>query len=353
VRSPAPFPTDGVELTQLFVVSDLERSKRFYRDVLGASLYREYGGTSCVLDFQGSWLLLVTSGGPTEDKPTVTFAPPSDPNTVSHQLTIRVPDFGRTSADAKNQLQRTRPACHPSCGGDRAARAARPLNGSAAVPRKGRWKMNRHRVILNVALILSMAALGCNDDPVSVSSQTYSELSEGSFTVGDSGVLEVSNTAGKVEVLPGDSGVVHVVATKRAEQEEHLDQIAVEMVQLQNGVSVTTTSPSGLNNVSVDLEITVPSDMRPTLLNGAGGTIYEGRAKGECRFLTGAGSIELKLPADVNAEVSLSVGAGSIRVDFPVNGQVGENLVEGTIGTGADGRIEARVGAGNITVSRQ
>jgi catechol 2,3-dioxygenase-like lactoylglutathione lyase family enzyme len=35
---------------------------------------------------------LVTGGGPTEDKPTVTFSPPSDLNTVSHQLTIRVPD---------------------------------------------------------------------------------------------------------------------------------------------------------------------------------------------------------------------------------------------------------------------
>jgi catechol 2,3-dioxygenase-like lactoylglutathione lyase family enzyme len=86
------FPTDGVELTQLLVVSDIERSKRFYRDVLGASIHREYGGTSVVLNFQGNWLLLVTGGGPTEDKPNVTFAPPQDPNAVSHQLTIRVPD---------------------------------------------------------------------------------------------------------------------------------------------------------------------------------------------------------------------------------------------------------------------
>ncbi len=88
----ADFPTDGVELTQLLVVSDMERSRSFYRDVLGATVVREYGGTSCVLNFQGSWILLVTGGGPTEDKPDVTFAPPADPNTVSHQLTIRVPD---------------------------------------------------------------------------------------------------------------------------------------------------------------------------------------------------------------------------------------------------------------------
>ena len=86
------FPGEGVELTHLLVVSDVERARDFYRDVLGATLYREYGGTSCVLQFQGVWLLLVTGGGPTEDKPDVSFAPPSDPNTVSHQLTLRVPD---------------------------------------------------------------------------------------------------------------------------------------------------------------------------------------------------------------------------------------------------------------------
>jgi catechol 2,3-dioxygenase-like lactoylglutathione lyase family enzyme len=86
------FPVPGVELTQLLVVADLEKSKGFYRDVLGAKLFREYGGTSAVFEFQGNWLLLVTGGGPTPDKPDVTFAPPSDPNHVSHQMTLRVPD---------------------------------------------------------------------------------------------------------------------------------------------------------------------------------------------------------------------------------------------------------------------
>ena len=86
------FPVEGVELTLLLVASDIGRSRRFYTDVLGATLYREYGGTSAVLQFQGTWILLVTGGGPTPGKPTVTFAPPSDPDVVSHQLTMRVPD---------------------------------------------------------------------------------------------------------------------------------------------------------------------------------------------------------------------------------------------------------------------
>lgn len=86
------FPTDGVQVTVLRVVSDLERARHFYRDVLGANEIREYGGTSAVLQFAGSWLLLVTGGGPTPDKPTVTFAPPLSSDIVSHELTIRVPD---------------------------------------------------------------------------------------------------------------------------------------------------------------------------------------------------------------------------------------------------------------------
>jgi catechol 2,3-dioxygenase-like lactoylglutathione lyase family enzyme len=86
------FPTQGMELTHILVVEDAERARNFYVDVLGAELYREYGGTSVVLRAFGTWLLLVTGGGPTVDKPDVTFAVPADPRTVAHAMTIRVPD---------------------------------------------------------------------------------------------------------------------------------------------------------------------------------------------------------------------------------------------------------------------
>ncbi|HSS34922.1 MAG TPA: VOC family protein [Patescibacteria group bacterium] len=93
-----PFPADGMELTHLLVVADLERARTFYRDVLGATVLREYGGTSCVLRFLGTWLLLVTGGEPTPDKPTVVFAPPADPDRVAHEMTIRVPDCRAANA---------------------------------------------------------------------------------------------------------------------------------------------------------------------------------------------------------------------------------------------------------------
>lgn len=89
------FPTEGMEVTHLMVVGDIDRARTFYRDVLGAEVFREYGGTSVVLRFLGTWILLVTGGGPTADKPDVTFAPPGDPARVSHEITIRVPDCRR------------------------------------------------------------------------------------------------------------------------------------------------------------------------------------------------------------------------------------------------------------------
>lgn len=97
------FPSADMELTHILVVSDMEPSRSFYRDVLGATVVREYGGTSCVLKFQGSWLLLVTGGDPTKDKPNVTFAPPQDVKSVSHAMTIRVPNCQKAYETLKSR----------------------------------------------------------------------------------------------------------------------------------------------------------------------------------------------------------------------------------------------------------
>jgi catechol 2,3-dioxygenase-like lactoylglutathione lyase family enzyme len=87
-----PFPASGTELTHLLVVSDVEASRRWYEEVLGATVHRAYGGTSVVLTLLGQWLLLVTGGEPTADKPTVRFAPPTDPDAVSAEMIFGVAD---------------------------------------------------------------------------------------------------------------------------------------------------------------------------------------------------------------------------------------------------------------------
>jgi catechol 2,3-dioxygenase-like lactoylglutathione lyase family enzyme len=90
-QQPGPLGADAA-VTHILVVAHPAASRDFWVNVLGAELYREYGGTSVVLKFAGTWLLLVSGGGPTADKPGVTFAPPPDPDQVSHAITVRVAD---------------------------------------------------------------------------------------------------------------------------------------------------------------------------------------------------------------------------------------------------------------------
>ncbi len=86
-----PFPPADGSVTHLLVVSDVARARAWYRDVLGAEETGAYEG-SVVFRLLGSWLLVVEGGGPTEDKPTTTFAPPPDPDTISTELIFGVPD---------------------------------------------------------------------------------------------------------------------------------------------------------------------------------------------------------------------------------------------------------------------
>jgi hypothetical protein len=49
-QQPGPLGAD-VAVTHILVVADPAASRDFWVDVLGAELYREYGGTSVVLKF--------------------------------------------------------------------------------------------------------------------------------------------------------------------------------------------------------------------------------------------------------------------------------------------------------------
>lgn len=100
---PVTFPTDDVILSHILVIEDVERTKAWYRDVLGAKLYGEYGGTTVIFELNGAWIVLVTGGGPTDDKPGVTMAPLSDTKTVSHSMTLRVKDCRAAYAELKGR----------------------------------------------------------------------------------------------------------------------------------------------------------------------------------------------------------------------------------------------------------
>lgn len=86
-----PIPRDGVAVTHLLIVRDVDRSRQFYVDVLGAKVLME--GVPTILRFYNTWLVLSSEGGPTDDKPDVTAAAPADARTLTSALNLRVADI--------------------------------------------------------------------------------------------------------------------------------------------------------------------------------------------------------------------------------------------------------------------
>jgi DUF4097 and DUF4098 domain-containing protein YvlB len=239
------------------------------------------------------------------------------------------------------------------------------------------------------AAVVAVASVGWFTTQVPdwfVPTSLQTERSEQTFVVGSAPTLEIESFAGNVTVRAGESGVMRVVATKKAPRISDLERIAVRMSEKDGGVVIKTEKPSVPYNFSVNLEITTPAGTDVDVQTGAGnvtvcclsgavrvktgagnfdgedltgridvhsgtGNIdYQGEPQGDCRFEVGAGNITLMLPSDLSAEVDVESGMGNVDVGFSVDGQVTGRKVQGVIGSGTQGRIYVHTGAGNIDV---
>jgi lactoylglutathione lyase len=86
-----PAPKDGFVVTHFLVVSDQDRSRDFYQKIFDGKVVLERDPV--IMKVANTWLIMNVGGGPTDDKPTVTLAPPDDPNHASAFLNIRVADI--------------------------------------------------------------------------------------------------------------------------------------------------------------------------------------------------------------------------------------------------------------------
>jgi catechol 2,3-dioxygenase-like lactoylglutathione lyase family enzyme len=86
-----PAPAEGFVLTHFIVSDDVERSRRFYTEVLGGEVVME--GEPTIVALANGWIIINVGGGPTEDKPTVILETPPDPDRTSSFLNIRVADI--------------------------------------------------------------------------------------------------------------------------------------------------------------------------------------------------------------------------------------------------------------------
>ena len=85
------FFSEGVLVAHFIVTTDVERSRRFYTDVLGGVTVRS--GEPTYVALANSWIIINLGGGPTEDKPTVTLETPRELDRVSSFLNLRVSDI--------------------------------------------------------------------------------------------------------------------------------------------------------------------------------------------------------------------------------------------------------------------
>jgi catechol 2,3-dioxygenase-like lactoylglutathione lyase family enzyme len=85
-----PLPTEGIVLTHFIVSDDVDRSRRFYAEVLGGEVARER--EPAIVQLANSWIIINDGGGPTVDKPDVILETPPDPTRASSFLNVRVAD---------------------------------------------------------------------------------------------------------------------------------------------------------------------------------------------------------------------------------------------------------------------
>jgi catechol 2,3-dioxygenase-like lactoylglutathione lyase family enzyme len=95
-----PPPAEELLLTHFIVSDDVERSARFYTEVLGGEVaFRGTDAGPVNVKLSNSWIVINAGGGPTDDKPAVTLETPRDPDRVSTFLNIRVKDIQAVYAE--------------------------------------------------------------------------------------------------------------------------------------------------------------------------------------------------------------------------------------------------------------
>jgi DUF4097 and DUF4098 domain-containing protein YvlB len=177
-----------------------------------------------------------------------------------------------------------------------------------------------------------------------VASGTEMARVEQAFNVGEAPDLRIDSFAGSVTVQAGRAGEIRVVATKRVSGVGNLDRIQVDLAQQANGVVVTTRTRPGLNNASVQLEITAPPGTRLDLHTGAGSVEVSG-LRSDVKADSGAGSLTL---SDLSGAIDAHSGAGSITLRNVSGGIVADSGAGSIEVRGGDGRADLHTGAGSI-----
>lgn len=223
-----------------------------------------------------------------------------------------------------------------------------------------------------VAMILAPSALAAS--PNNVTEEFHKTVA-----LNANGRVSLENINGNVEITGWDRNEVQIDAVKSARDQQRLDEAKIEVEGSGDSVRIRTRYPEGHNNnnpASVQYTVHVPrgaqldeislvngslnvaqisGEVNASLVNGkltahdlagrAKLSTVNGSVNAQYQTLTNVsdvkissvnGSIDLKLPASPNAEISASSVNGGLSSDFPitVQGKFMSHRMTGTLGSG-------------------
>lgn len=219
--------------------------------------------------------------------------------------------------------------------------------------------------------------------------------------------VSIHNINGDIKVTPSTNGRVTVVGIKRGNN-RYFDRIKAEVQETSHGIVVCVVQEDAdsycddrgvhmhgdhdWNHVSMDLEVTIPSNVTVSAgsvsgnvdITGANGDVEAGSVSGDIRltrlrassvsahtvsgdvevrvdaftgrgdlsFKSVSGDVTLEVPRGFDADISMSTVSGDMNSDFPVtlgNGRMSHRRIEARIGNGGR-RLDVSTVSGSLNL---
>jgi DUF4097 and DUF4098 domain-containing protein YvlB len=219
--------------------------------------------------------------------------------------------------------------------------------------------------------------------------------------------VSIHNINGDIKVTPSTTGRVTVVGTKRGNN-RYFDRIKAEVQETSHGIVVCVVQEDAdsycddrgvhmhgdhdWNNVSMDLEVTIPTNVTVSAgsvsgnvdITGANGDVEAGSVSGDIRltrlrassvsahtvsgnvdvrvdaftgrgdlsFKSVSGDVTLEVPRGFDADISMSTVSGDMNSDFPVtlgNGRMSHRRIEARVGSGGR-RLDVSTVSGSLNL---
>ena len=141
-----------------------------------------------------------------------------------------------------------------------------------------------------------------------------------SYILDDGGRFSLSNVNGSIEVTGGGGDSVEIIAIKKADNQEDLDKIEIEISHSADEIVVETELGEsnrwfsrGSNSGSVRYEVTVPVSTHLDSVETVNGNVNISGVSGKVVAESVNGDLEV---SDLAGDVSLSTVNGSIEAEF-------------------------------------